>query len=98
MPLFMVSTIIVLGSIGYFILGNGNVPTVLVDHSRDKPLADSGIRQRTNLLVVGVRDSRRARIEYNPGPGFELGEGMTLIVLGPRESISDLRKMTGTPA
>ncbi len=61
-------------------------------------LAESGIRQRTNLLVVGVRGMDRGRFVYNPGPDFELGEGMTLIVLGPRDSIAELRRMAGAGA
>ncbi|NOZ01917.1 MAG: potassium channel protein [Deltaproteobacteria bacterium] len=63
-----------------------------------KKLAESGIRERTNLLVVGVRGHDNNRFDYNPGPGFELDKGMTLIVLGPRDAVTKLRRMSGGAA
>jgi voltage-gated potassium channel len=60
-----------------------------------KRLDQSGIRQKTNLLVVGVRDPGSGRFTYNPGPDLELAAGMRLIVLGPTAAISELRRMTG---
>lgn len=61
-----------------------------------RQLADSGIREKTNLLVIGVRGQDRKRFDYNPDPDFKLCNGMTLIVLGPRASINDLLEMTRT--
>lgn len=69
------------------------VPIPSVSPLHGKRLADSEIRTRTNLLVVGIRDEPHAKFTYNPGPNFELACGMTLIVLGPRESIQVLREM-----
>ena len=56
-------------------------------------LADSGIRTRTNVLVVGVRDGAGDAFTYNPGPDFVLAAGSTLIVIGRRVSVADLREM-----
>jgi voltage-gated potassium channel len=58
-------------------------------------LADSEIRKRTNLLVVGIRDEANATFTYNPGPDVALAAGTRLIVLGPRESVRVLREMAG---
>ena len=55
-------------------------------------LADSEIRRRLNLLVVGVRDAGSGRFTYNPGPDVVLAAGMTLILLGPTASIAEIRK------
>lgn len=60
-----------------------------------KRLADSGIRQRTNLLVVGLRAAQQGRFVYNPSPDVELAAGMSLIVLGPQDAITTLREMAG---
>jgi voltage-gated potassium channel len=57
-----------------------------------RKLMDSEIRQRFNLLVVGVRGSGGTFV-YNPAPDHVLESGMTLIVLGPREAIAELRKL-----
>lgn len=72
------------------------IPAGSALHGRQ--LAASDIRKRTNLLVVGIRDEPHARFTYNPGPDFRLGEGMTMIVLGPRDSIQALREMAAGPA
>lgn len=56
-------------------------------------LDESGIRRRTNLLVVGVRDGETGRFTYNPGPDLKLRAGMTLIVLGPRPAVEELRRI-----
>jgi voltage-gated potassium channel len=74
-------------------LGIDEVPVTAGSALAGKRLADSEIRQRTNLLVVGVRDDRTGRFTYNPGPDFRLSEGTTLIVLGPSASITELSGM-----
>jgi voltage-gated potassium channel len=61
-----------------------------------RTLADSGIRARTDALVVGVREPDGAAFRYNPKPEFVLRAGMTLIVLGPRASLSALHEMAGS--
>ncbi len=58
-----------------------------------KRLADSEIRQRTNLLVVGFRDDVTRKFTYNPGSDWVIKSGVTLIVLGPAPSIEELRRM-----
>lgn len=58
-------------------------------------LADSEIRKRTNLLVVGIRDEGNSTFTYNPGPDVTLAAGTHLIVLGPRESVRVLCEMVG---
>ncbi|HUT78972.1 MAG TPA: potassium channel protein [Polyangia bacterium] len=53
-------------------------------------LADTRIRQNTDVLVIALRDDRGLFI-YNPGPETVLTEGATLIVLGARDSVIKLR-------
>src|SRR5262249_50914723 len=56
-----------------------------------KPLAEARIRDRTNLLVIAVRDAQTGKFVYNPGPTFQLAEGMSLIVLGETDAVHLLR-------
>ncbi len=58
-----------------------------------KRLADSEIRTRTNVLIVGVRDAESAAFAYNPGPEFQLHVGATLIAIGTREAVQSLDEM-----
>jgi voltage-gated potassium channel len=61
-----------------------------------KPIMDAQIRQKTNLLVVAVREPPAApgqagRFVYNPGAETLIAENMALIVLGETESVHKLR-------
>jgi voltage-gated potassium channel len=56
-----------------------------------RKLSETDIRSKHNLLVVGVLPGEGGEFTYNPGPDFRLSEGMTLMVLGPRDSITGLR-------
>lgn len=62
-----------------------------------KRLADSQIRTRTNVLILGVRDHRTDMFAYNPGPGIELQVGATLIAIGTRASLVALEAMCRPP-
>jgi voltage-gated potassium channel len=55
-----------------------------------KPLGEARIRDKTNLLVIAVREPS-GKFVYNPGPGFQLTEGMSLIVLGETDAVHLLR-------
>ena len=57
-----------------------------------KKLSESAIRSRFNLLVVGVR-GKDGGFVYNPAPDHVLESGTSLIVLGPREAITELRQL-----
>lgn len=69
------------------------VPVMANSELAGKRLADSEIRTRTNVLIVGVRDRESAAFAYNPGPDFELQEGATLIALGTRVALKSLGEM-----
>ena len=69
------------------------VPVMADSELAGKRLADSEIRIRTNVLIVGVRDRESAAFAYNPGPDFELQEGATLIALGTRVALKALAEM-----
>ncbi len=53
-------------------------------------LADSGIRQEVNVLVLSILCKGGAHYEFNPPPSFRLQEGMTLVVLGEKDAIERL--------
>jgi voltage-gated potassium channel len=55
-----------------------------------KRLADTDIRKITELLVVTVK-APDGDYKYNPGPGFVLQGGSTLIVLGDMKDVIKLR-------
>jgi voltage-gated potassium channel len=57
-------------------------------------LKDTGIRQRTDILVLAVK-TREGSFAHNPSPDHVLEPEGTLIVMGARESIRTLRKMVG---
>ena len=56
-----------------------------------KPLSEARIRDKTNLLVLAVRDPQSGQFTYNPGPTFQLAAGMALIVMGETDSVHTLR-------
>lgn len=56
-----------------------------------KRLADTDIRKITELLVITVMNPD-GEYKYNPGPGFVLKGGSTLIVLGDINDVIKLRR------
>ena len=59
-------------------------------------LRDTNLRQENDLLVLAIRDSSGKNYLYNPPPDQILEEGSTLIVLGPVESVHDIRNRMTT--
>ena len=55
-----------------------------------KPLGEARIRDKTNLLVIAIRE-QSGKFVYNPGPNYQLAEGMSLIVLGETDAVHLLR-------
>ena len=53
----------------------------------DKKISESGIRDKYDLLVLGIRRLGR-EIEFNPSPLSTLEEGMTVIVMGDVDNIT----------
>ena len=56
-----------------------------------KALRDTNLRQESDLLVLAIRDKSGQKFLYNPPPDEILEEGSTLIVLGPVDSVHDIR-------
>ncbi len=56
-----------------------------------KQIAESGLRDRFNLLLLGVRHPNN-EFEYRPSSSFLIKEGMTLIVLGDIDNINRARE------
>jgi voltage-gated potassium channel len=56
-----------------------------------KALRDTKLRQEQDLLVLAIRDKSGDKFLYNPPPDEILEEGSTLIVLGPVDSVHDVR-------
>ena len=57
-----------------------------------KPILQSGLRDRFNLLLLGVRH-KDGEFEYRPPSSFVMEAGMTLIVLGDIDNINRAREM-----
>lgn len=60
-------------------------------------LATSQIRQVTDALVLSVLSRDRRNYTFNPPSNFVFEAGMTLIVLGDRQSIERLRTHASSP-
>jgi len=56
-----------------------------------KPILQSGLRDRFNLLLLGVR-KKEGEFEFRPPSSFIIEGGMTLIVMGDIENIDLARK------
>jgi len=56
----------------------------------DKNIIDAGLKQKFDLLVLGVRNNNK-EIEFNPDPTRMLTAGETLIVMGEVENITRVR-------
>lgn len=56
-----------------------------------KALKDTNLRRESDLLVLAIRDSTGKHFQYNPPSDHVLEEGSTLIVLGPVESVQQIR-------
>ncbi len=59
-------------------------------HLSGRSLADAQIPERTGLVVLALRRSRREQI-YNPGPDTRLSAGDVMIVLGREGQVQQLR-------
>lgn len=57
-------------------------------------LRSSEIKTRFNLLVVGIKDVT-GKLHFNPDAESRIGEGDTLLVIGPFQDVSALRKECG---
>lgn len=55
-----------------------------------KALADSGIKQQFNLLVVGIKNSD-GEFTFNPSPLSTIQAGDTVLVIGQSKDIRDLK-------
>ena len=53
-------------------------------------LRDTGLRQDLGLIVVAIKGTNGKMI-FNPPPEATLTEGDTLITLGPRDRLDQLR-------
>ncbi len=60
-----------------------------------KPLKDSQIREKTNLLVVALQKPGTTTFVYNPTGAEILEPGVILVVIGGVEAIDVLRKFVG---
>jgi voltage-gated potassium channel len=58
-------------------------------------LRDARVRERFGMTVLAVRGRDNTSWTYNPDAGEQLGEGMTLVVLGSLEQVEELRRLAG---
>lgn len=57
-------------------------------------LRDARVRERFGMTVLAVRASDNQSWVYNPDANEPLGPGMTLVVLGSAEQVTELRRAT----
>ena len=67
------------------------IPLGASSHMVGKALRDTNLRKEADLLVLAIRDPSGEQYLYNPPPEQVLEEGSTLIVLGPVESVHNIR-------
>ena len=58
----------------------------------DKTIAESQIRNKFNLLILGVKPEPDDKIEFSPLSSYVLKPGMTLIVTGEVDRIAEAQK------
>ena len=71
---------------------NVRIESVVIPHNSrvdGLPLKNSGIRDRTNLLVIALAEPDGEYV-YNPGPDHRLASGQTLVVMGNAEDVGAL--------
>jgi voltage-gated potassium channel len=56
------------------------------------PLKDSGIRQKYDMIIIGIK-KHTADMIFNPGPGHVIEAGDVLIVLGSKTQVAELSKV-----
>jgi voltage-gated potassium channel len=61
----------------------------------DRPLSESGIRERTGCTVLALRDAETERFNINPTPNTLLRAGDKMIVLGTLEQLESLQRVAG---
>jgi voltage-gated potassium channel len=59
-----------------------------------KTLIDSGIRQSTGIIIVGIKQVD-GQMVFNPPPGMAIEPDSVLITLGERPAINQLEKIAG---
>jgi voltage-gated potassium channel len=55
----------------------------------DKALKDSGIRQKYDIIIIGIKKSSGDMI-FNPGPSHIIESGDVLVVLGDHSQVAEL--------
>lgn len=71
---------------------NVRIESVVIPHNSrvdGMPLKNSGIRERTNLLIIALAEPDGAYV-YNPGPDHRLASGQTLVVMGGADEVGSL--------
>lgn len=56
-------------------------------------LRDTGIPEKSGLIVLGIRKSSDNKFHFSPGPDSLLESGDKIVVLGPTEQVESLRKL-----
>lgn len=58
-----------------------------------RPLADVPVRQRSNALVVALREGAKGELRFNPGAEHVLAAGTVLVLLGDTQGVARLREL-----
>lgn len=62
-----------------------------------KKIKDAGIREKTSVLVLAIKNNYTEECIYIPSPEIKITEGVVLIVLGSKEDVKKLREMIQEP-
>jgi voltage-gated potassium channel len=56
-------------------------------------LRDARVRERFGMTVLAIRKADNTSWTYNPDPSEKIGPGMTLVVLGSTDQVTELRRI-----
>ena len=59
-----------------------------------KTLAESGIKEHFNLLIIGIQ-SPEGQLQFNPSPNTTIEVADTLLVIGEMKDINQMMQKSG---
>jgi voltage-gated potassium channel len=62
----------------------------------EKALKDSGIREKFNIIIIGIKKGVDEKLIFNPGPLSKINSGDTLIAVGDKNELGKLSVIAQT--
>ncbi|MBN2134621.1 MAG: TrkA family potassium uptake protein [Acidobacteria bacterium] len=70
------------------------VELAVPEHFYGKTLAELQLRNKFNVLVLGVKNKKTKEVRFMPGANFELKDNHILVVVGQTDDLDNLSKST----